>query len=114
MSRLRPAPAVPQMDMGLHLARVQQRWRFANDELAPGEDLSVEALAHDVTLLPDMFEAAPDKLADDLLNFFGQVEPGAGSAGDAGGSIEAVPDEDGVLMSDEVEPEPQNLAPSLS
>jgi type IV secretion system protein VirD4 len=112
-SRLRRPPAVPQIDMDLHLARVQQRWRFANDELAPGEDLSVEALAHDVALLPDMFDTAPDKVADDLLNFFGQVEHGAGSVGDAGGSIEAVADEDGVLMSDEVEPEPQTLAPSL-
>jgi hypothetical protein len=70
-------------------------------------------LAHDVALLPDMFDTAPDKVADDLLNFFGQVEHGAGSVGDAGGSIEAVADEDGVLMSDEVEPEPQTLAPSL-
>lgn len=112
-SRLRRPPAVPQIDMDLHLARVQQRWRFADDELAPGEGLSVEALAHDVALLPDVFDAAPDKLADDLLNFFGQVKPGAGSAADSGGSIEAVADEDGVLMSDEVEPEPQNLAPNL-
>lgn len=112
-SRLRRPPAVPQIDMDLHLARVQRRWRFANDELAPGESLSVEALAHDVALLPDMFDAAPDKVADDLLNFFGQVDPGAGSQGDAGGSIEAVADEDGVLISHEVEPEPQTLAPSL-
>ncbi len=112
-SRLRRPPAVPQIDMDLHLARVQQRWRFANDELAPGEDLNVEALAHDVALLPDMFDTAPDKVADDLLNFFGQVDPGAGSQGDAGGSIEAVADEDGVLMSHEVEPEPEPSAPSL-
>ena len=35
--RLLPAPAVPRMDMDLHLARVQQRWRYADDELAPGE-----------------------------------------------------------------------------
>ena len=112
-SRLRRPPAVPQIDMDLHLARVQQRWRYANDELAPGEGLSVEALAHDVALLPDMFDTAPDKIADDLLNFFGQVDPGAGSAGDSGGSIEAVADEDGVLMSHEAEPEPQTLTSSL-
>ena len=112
-SRLRRPPAVPQIDMDLHLARVQQRWRFANDELAPGEGLSVEALAHDVALLPNMFDTAPDKLADDLLNFFGQVEQGAGSARDSGGSIEAVADEDGVLISNVVEPEPQTLALSL-
>ena len=31
--RLRPAPPVPALDMDTHLARVQQRWRFAPDEL---------------------------------------------------------------------------------
>ena len=113
-SRLRPPPAVPQIDMDLHLARVQQRWQFANDELAPGEGLSIEALAHDLALLPDMFDAAPDKLADDLLNFFGQVGHGAGSAGASGGAIEVVADDDGVLMSDSAEPEPQNLVFSLT
>ena len=110
-SRLRRPPAVPQIDMDLHLARVQQRWRFADDELAPGEGLSVEALAHDVALLPDVFDAAPDKLADDLLNFFGQVGHGSGRAGEAGGSIEAVADEDGVLMSHEVEPQALTSVP---
>jgi type IV secretion system protein VirD4 len=117
-SRLRRPPAVPQIDMDLHLARVQQRWRFADDELAPGQDLSIEALAHDVNLLPDMFNTEPDKLADDLLNFFGQVGDGVGSAGDVGGSIEVVADEDGVRMSDvtpdSAEREPQTLAPSLT
>ncbi len=108
-SRLRRPPVVPQIDMDLHLARVQQRWRFADDELAPGEGLSVESLAHDVALLPDMFDTAPVKLADDLLNFFGRAEPDVGSHGDAGGLIEAVADEDGVLFSNEVEPEPLPL-----
>jgi len=105
-SRLRPPPAVPQIDMDLHLARVQQRWRFADDELTPGEGLSIEALAHDLALLPDVFDAAPDKLADDLLNFFGQVGPGAGRVGASGGAIEVVADHHGVLMSDSTEPEP--------
>ena len=113
-SRLRPPPVVPQIDMDLHLARVQQRWQFADDELAPGEGLSIEALAHDFALLPDMFDVAPDKLADDLLNFFGQVGHGAGSAGASGGAIEVVADDDGVLMSDSAEPEPQNLVFSLT
>ena len=113
-SRLRPPPVVPQIDMDLHLARVQQRWQFADDELAPGEGLSIEALAHDLALLPDMFDAAPDKLADDLLNFFGQVGHGAGRAGASGGAIEVVADDDGVLMSDSAAPEPQNLVFSLT
>jgi type IV secretion system protein VirD4 len=117
-SRLRRPPAVPQIDMDLHLARVQRRWRFADDELAPGEELSIEALAHDVNLLPDMFNTEPDKLADDLLNFFGQVGDGVSSAGDIGGSIEVVADGDGVLMSDltpdSAERESQTLSPSLT
>src|SRR5207342_1160779 len=54
--RLRRAPAVPRMDMDLHLARVQQRWRFADDELALGEDLLVEMLAHDLSALPHSFD----------------------------------------------------------
>jgi type IV secretion system protein VirD4 len=103
-ARLRPAPAVPQMDMGIHLARVQQRWRYADDELAPGESLSVDALAHDVTLLPDNYEGSPDKAADGLLDFFGCGKPAAGDGsddgGDSGGSIEPIADNDGVLMAD--------------
>jgi type IV secretion system protein VirD4 len=103
-ARLRPPPAVPQMDMDLHLARVQQRWRYADDELAPGERLSLDALAHNVTLLPDNYEGSPDKAADDLLDFFGAGKPAAGGGGDrdgdSGGSIEPVADNDGVLMAD--------------
>lgn len=91
-ARLRPAPAVTRMDMDLHQARVQQRWRYADDELAPGEGLNLEALAHDVSLLPDAFEGPPDKTADVLLDFFGQGQAGTG------GSIEPCADEDGVLI----------------
>jgi type IV secretion system protein VirD4 len=105
-ARLRPAPAVPQMDMDLHLARVQRRWRYADDELAPGEGLSLDALAHDVTLLPDNYEDSPDKAADDLLDFFSSGRPAAGGVG---GSIEPVSfethDDDGVLMAEAFEPE---------
>lgn len=100
-ARLRPAPKVPQMDMDLHLARVQQRWRFADDELAPGEGLSLDALAHDTTLLPDScFEGPPDKSADSLLDFFTAGRSGDGAAAGAGGSIEPASDEDGVLIAD--------------
>jgi type IV secretion system protein VirD4 len=101
-ARLRPAPAVPQMDMNLHLARVQQRWRYADDELAPGEGLSLEALAHDVTLLPDSYEGSPDKAADGLLDFFSGGRPVVSGVG---GSIEPAADDDGVLMAEASEPE---------
>lgn len=96
-SRLLKAPAVPRMDMDLHLARVQQRWRYADDELPAGQTLSLEALAHDHRLLPDSFEGPPDKVADELLTFFDKGEPGIPGIG---GSIEPVADEDGVLLSD--------------
>ena len=96
-SRLRPAPDVPRMDMDLHLARVQQRWRYADDELAPGEGLRVEMLAHNTTLLPDNFEGPPDKAADDLLDFFSKGQPGIPGAG---GSMEPLADEDGVLLAE--------------
>jgi len=97
-ARLRPAPAVPHMDMDLHLVRVQQRWRYADDELAEGEGLSVEALAHNLALLPDTFEGPPDKQADVLLDFFGLGQPGQ-----SGGAIEPAADDDGVLIDREAD-----------
>jgi type IV secretion system protein VirD4 len=101
MSRLLPPPAVPRMDTDLHLARVQQRWRYANDELAMGETLSLDVLAHDVSQLPDKFEGPPDQEARTLLNFFeGGQAPQQGES-EAGGTIEPVADDDGVLCADE-------------
>ncbi len=108
-SRLRPAPAVPQMDMDLHLARVQQRWRYADDELAPGESLSFDALAHDFTLLPDKFEGSSNETADVLLDFFNVGRPGA-AAQSAGGSVEPAGDDDGVLSAEVREPEREPAA----
>lgn len=93
-SRLLPAPVVPSMDMDLHLARVQQRWRYTDDELAPGEGIDIEALAHDLSLLPDPLDGPPDKLAETLIDFF------SADRATAGGAIEAVPDDDGVLTAD--------------
>ena len=110
-ARLRPAPAVPRMDMDLHLARVQQRWRYANDLLAPGEDLRIEALAHHTSLLPEVFEGPPGQIADVLLDFFGQGQPGQG-----GGALEAAADDDGVLMDRQTEaptaPQPEQAGAS--
>ena len=96
-ARLRPPPKVPQMDMDLHLARVQQRWRFADDDLAPGESLCLEALAYDITLLPDNFDGAPPQMAEVMLDFFGQGDPGHGP----GNAIEPAADDDGVVIDQE-------------
>ena len=105
-SRLRPAPSVPQIDMDLHAARVQQRWRFANDELAPGESLHIESLAHDLNVLPGLFDGPPDHIAETLLAVFSQIGHGPITAGDLGGAIEPVPDDDGVLSADAPRPDP--------
>ena len=58
------------------------------DELPDDQRLSVEALAHDLTALPDRFEASAEDTADVLLRFF---EGG----GTAAGAIEPEPDCDG-------------------
>ena len=91
-ARLRRPPAVPRMDMDLHIARVQQRWRVADEELEPSQRIAVEALAHDLTQLPERFDGPPPQLAAALLDFFGPD----GAA--RGGAIEPLPDKDGVLI----------------
>lgn len=90
-SRLVPAPLVPCMDVELHLSRVQQRWRYADDELAADQSLSLEALAHDLTLLPNDWNGSPEQTAEALLEFFSQGLPANSSSTlDEGGSIEPV------------------------
>jgi type IV secretion system protein VirD4 len=93
--RLRPAPEVPRMDMDRHLARVQQRWRSAPDELAPGEKLDIDSLAYDLSKLPTDFELSPEKIAAALIEFF---TPPAPEAPSAGGTIAPMVDDDGVLI----------------
>jgi len=89
--RLLPPPEVPAMDMDLHAARVQQRWREVQGELPPGETLNLEALAHDLTELPDLNVGPVENIAQILVDFF------APSTATTGGEIDAVPDDDGVL-----------------
>ena len=106
-ARLRRPPTVPRMDVELHLARVQQRWRYADDELAPGQTLRVEMLAHDFSHLPDLIHAAPGDAADALLDPL-TPQDGTTSVTEspdtpsphriAGGWIEPAADDDGVLI----------------
>ncbi|WP_457325897.1 type IV secretory system conjugative DNA transfer family protein, partial [Roseateles sp. P5_E11] len=98
-SRLVPAPAVPQMDIDLHLARVQERWRYADDELAPHEDIDIHALAHDLSLLPADLTGDADRIAETLLDFFAAADPAVAAAG---GIVEPAADEDGVLIAEQV------------
>ena len=106
-ARLRRPPAVPRMDVELHLARVQQRWRYANDDLASNDTLCMEALAHDFNNLPDLLRTAPGELADAMLDRFTPettmvrtVEPIGTEAPSQfqGGWIEPAADDDGVLI----------------
>ena len=125
-SRLRKPPVVPRMDMDLHMARVQQRWRYAPDVLATSQGLDVDVLAHNLDALP-VLVADPGKCADAMLDFFSQVGPGAKASTGSGGTIEALvdddagddpgvtatADEDGVLSVSTTPPEPPSVAPEL-
>jgi type IV secretion system protein VirD4 len=92
-SRLLPAPAVPRMKMDLHLARVQERWRYADDELAPGEGLDIEQLAHDMSRLPELADKSPEEIAEAVFAVFD-------ARSGHGGAIEAAADDDGVLIAE--------------
>jgi type IV secretion system protein VirD4 len=84
--------------------------RVLPDELQAGQSIEVEALAHNVALLPDKYEGPPTALANDLLNFFAQSADGAVESSDTaktadtddignhGGTIEAAADDDGVMV----------------
>jgi type IV secretion system protein VirD4 len=86
------------MNMDLHLARVQDRWRYADDELGPGDGLDYEQLAYDMSRLPELADAEPGHVAEGILDFMVGARPGGASIG---GAIEAVADEDGVLLSED-------------
>src|SRR3990167_119049 len=106
-ARLMPAPEVKPMDMDLHLAKAQQRWRVADDELPPDKkELHVEELAHDTTMLNDKLEGSAAQAAQTCIEFFCQF-----SAPEVdGGAIEPVDEEERVpnpyaqLVAPEVEP----------
>jgi len=97
-SRLLPAPTVPRMNMDLHLAGVQERWRYADDELGLGDSLDYEQLAYDMSRLPDLVDGEPGQIAKVVLDFFVGPRPGDVVVG---GAIEAAADEDGVLLGDD-------------
>jgi type IV secretion system protein VirD4 len=97
-SRLRPAPAVPRMNVDLHLARVQERWHYADDDLGPDDIVDYEQLAYDMSRLPDLVDGDPGQVAEGVLDFFVGPRPGDAVVG---GAIEAAADEDGVLLGDD-------------
>ena len=95
-ARLRPAPVVPQIDMDLHFAKVQQRWRYADDELPADATFDVAQLAHDFSDLPVPGASSSEADIEACVNGFFEKTALPPSAAAAGGAIEAVghePDE---------------------
>jgi type IV secretion system protein VirD4 len=87
-ARQLPPPAVPAMDMDLHFAKVQRRWAWAPDEIAPDQGLRLEQLALDMPDLPDFAAAKTDvdagAMVDQFFDGFTRV------SGPAGGVVEEV------------------------
>ena len=89
-ARLLPPPPVPQMDMDLHFAKVQQRWRYAADELLADEPFKVERLAQDFSDLPELAqEPSPQEITALVDGFFERTRVAAMDA-PLGGEIEPV------------------------
>ena len=82
------------MDVDLHLARTQQRWRYADEELPPGESLRAEQIVYDQSKLPRMDKGEPKESANTMIGFLDNLPL---TQDEAGGVIEAAPDDDGVL-----------------
>jgi type IV secretion system protein VirD4 len=55
------APCVPPMDMDLHIAKAQQRWRYLPDVIDDGEEIAVDRLAHDIGSLPALAMPSRDR-----------------------------------------------------
>ena len=117
-ARLLPPPRVQQLKLDLHLARVQERWCFADDELALGAKFDVESLAYDLDELPETLDGPPEQIAGAILDFLTggsagnpQVTAqGSTHVSEPGGAMEPMPDEDGVLMGSIDRPDCEDFA----
>jgi type IV secretion system protein VirD4 len=90
-ARLLTAPKVKPMQMELHQAKVQQRWRIAEDELPHGKtSLRIEDMAHDIEILKDKLEGSAEEAAQTCIDFFCQF----GGTEAVGGAIEPGDKED--------------------
>ncbi len=112
-ARLRRPPPVPHMDVELHLARVQQRWRYAEDDLEPGRTLRIEMLAHDFSMLPDLCHTPAGEVVDAFMNLMTPAPATAFKPGTVnGGWIEPAADDDGVLIEPPTTCEPTTREPT--
>ena len=89
-ARLRPPPVVPQIDMDLHFAKVQQRWRYADDELPVGATFDIAQLAQDFSDLPVPGALATEADITACVDGFFQKTSSSPSAAPAGGVVEPV------------------------
>ena len=89
-ARLRPPPAVPEMNMDLHFARVQQRWRYADDELPAGEAFDIEQLAQDFSDLPVPESTSTEADIKACVDSFFSKTALTATGALTGGTIEAV------------------------
>jgi type IV secretion system protein VirD4 len=87
-ARLLAPPVVPAMDMDLHFAKVQRRWAWAPDEIAPDQGLRLEQLSVDMPNLPNFAAAKSDVDAGAMVDqFFDGITR---VSGPAGGVVEEV------------------------
>ncbi len=101
------------MDVELHLARVQQRWRYAEDDLEPGRTLRIEMLAHDFSMLPDLCHTPAGEVVDAFMNLMTPAPATAFKPGTVnGGWIEPAADDDGVLIEPPTTCEPTTREPT--
>lgn len=93
-ARLCAAPAVPAMNMELHFAKVQQRWRYAPEELPEGEGLVVDQLPEEMANLPPVPDGSDDGELDSWLGgMFATTRVGK-LEGTQGGTVEPVETEE--------------------
>jgi type IV secretion system protein VirD4 len=87
--RLLPPPAVPMMNMDLHIAKAQQRCRYLPDVIGDGEEIDLDRLAYDVDSLPELGDAWRGPKVDAFVDAFCALTLQRGQDS-AGGAIEPV------------------------
>jgi type IV secretion system protein VirD4 len=95
--RLRPPPVVPRMDVDLHTAKTQQRWRYAVDEVPLDETLDVSRLAHNFDELPELTGASGTAEARAFVDGFLAVTKVRGTEDPPGGDVEPAAAEEHAL-----------------
>ena len=87
-ARLLEPPVVPVMDMNLHVAKSQQRWRYAEDVLPDDRPLNMEELAQDFSAVPVPDESCSPSSFQATVDAFMDVLKADKTGDDPGGAIE--------------------------